>query len=75
MGSEMCIRDREYYDGTRSPCRYLERWGRSIASLCAEQKAALWLSRGEALVLVVLLLSFGLWATLWGAVASVAAER
>ena len=45
-----------------------------MPSLRAEQKDALWLSRGEALVLVVLL-SFGLWAALWGAVALVAAER
>jgi hypothetical protein len=46
----------------------------ALPSLRAEQKAALWLSRGEALVLVVLL-SFGLWAALWGAVALVAVER
>jgi hypothetical protein len=34
----------------------------------SECKAALWLTRGEALILV-LLLSFGLWAAIWGAVA------
>jgi hypothetical protein len=34
----------------------------------SESKAAFWLTRGEALVLV-LLLSFGLWAAIWGAVA------
>ena len=45
-----------------------------MPSLRAEQKAALWLSKGEVLVLVVLL-SFGLWAALWGAVALVAAAR
>jgi hypothetical protein len=34
----------------------------------SECKAAFWLTRGEALVFV-LLLSFGLWAAIWGAVA------
>jgi hypothetical protein len=37
----------------------------------SESNAALSLSKGEALILV-LLLSFGLWATIWGAVALVA---
>jgi hypothetical protein len=39
-----------------------------LPSLRAEHKTPLWLSRGEALVLV-LLLSFGLWAAIWGVVA------
>jgi hypothetical protein len=43
-------------------------------SLRAEHKTTLGLSRGEALVLVVLL-SFGLWAAIWGAVALLAAGR
>jgi hypothetical protein len=46
----------------------------ALPSLRVEDKAALWLSRGEALVLVVLL-SFGLWVALWGAVALLAAAR
>ena len=37
----------------------------------SERKAAFWLSRGEALILV-LLLSLGLWAATWGAVALLA---
>jgi hypothetical protein len=45
-----------------------------LPSLGAEHKAGLWLSRGEALVLVVLL-SFGFWAAIWGAVALLAAGR
>jgi hypothetical protein len=45
-----------------------------LPSLSAEHKAGLWLSRGEALVLVVLL-SFGFWAAIWGAVALLAAGR
>jgi hypothetical protein len=40
-------------------------------SLRSESKAILWLSRGEALILV-LLLSIGLWAAIWGAVALLA---
>jgi hypothetical protein len=40
-------------------------------SLYAEHKTPLCLSRGEALVLV-LLLSFGLWAAIWGGVALLA---
>jgi hypothetical protein len=36
-----------------------------------ERKATLWLSSGEALILV-LLLSFGLWASIWGVVALLA---
>jgi len=44
-------------------------------SVLSEPKAVvLWLSRGEALVLVVLL-SFGFWAAIWGAVALLAAGR
>ena len=34
----------------------------------SECKVAFWLSRGEALILV-LLLSFGFWAAIWGAIA------
>jgi hypothetical protein len=45
-----------------------------LTSLRAEHKTALWLSKGEALVLVVLL-SFGFWAVIWGAVALLAAGR
>lgn len=39
----------------------------------SEAKAAFSLSRGEALILV-LLLSFGLWAAIWGAVALLAVD-
>jgi hypothetical protein len=39
----------------------------------SECKAALSLNKGEALILV-LLLSFGLWAAIWGAVAVLAVE-
>jgi hypothetical protein len=46
----------------------------ALPSLRAEHKTALRLSRGEALVLVVLL-SFGFWAAIWGAVALLAAGR
>jgi hypothetical protein len=42
-----------------------------LPSLRAEHQTPLWLSRGEALVLV-LLLSFGLWAAIWGLVALLA---
>jgi hypothetical protein len=38
----------------------------------SECKAAVWLSRGEALVLV-LLASVGLWAAIWGVIALLAA--
>ena len=48
--------------------------GEALPSLRAEHKTALWLSRGEALVLVVLL-SFGFWAAIWGAIALLAAGR
>jgi len=41
------------------------------SSLRSECKTAFWPSRGEALILV-LLLSLGLWAAIWGAVALVA---
>jgi hypothetical protein len=44
--------------GRRSPSR-------------SERKPAFWLSSGEALILV-LLLSFGLWAAIWGAIALLA---
>lgn len=37
----------------------------------SEPKVVLWLSKGEALILV-LLLSFGLWTTIWGAIALLA---
>jgi hypothetical protein len=40
-------------------------------SVRSERDAALWLSRGDALMLV-LLLSFGLWASIWGAIALLA---
>jgi hypothetical protein len=40
----------------------------ALPSLRSERKAALWLSTGEALILV-LLLSFGLWAAIWGTIA------
>jgi hypothetical protein len=40
-------------------------------SLRSERKPGFWLSGGEALLLV-LLLSFGLWAVIWGAVALLA---
>jgi hypothetical protein len=45
----------------------------SLLSFRSERKAALWLSTGEALILI-LLLSLGLWATIWGAVALLAGE-
>ena len=38
------------------------------SSVRSEPKVVLWLSRGEALILV-LLVSFGLWAAIWGAIA------
>jgi hypothetical protein len=44
----------------------------SLLSFRSERKAAL-LRRGEALILI-LLLSLGLWATIWGAVALLAGE-
>jgi hypothetical protein len=40
-------------------------------SVRSERKAAFWLSSGQALILV-LLLSFGLWAAIWGAIALLA---
>ena len=43
----------------------------SEPSASIPKTTALWLSRGEALILV-LLLSFGLWATIWGAIALLA---
>jgi hypothetical protein len=43
----------------------------ALPSLRAKHQTPLWLSRGEALVLV-LLLSFGLWAAIWGVVALLA---
>jgi hypothetical protein len=45
----------------------------SLLSFRSERKAALQLRRGEALILI-LLLSLGLWATIWGAVALLAGE-
>jgi hypothetical protein len=42
-----------------------------LSSVRPERKAALRLSTGEALILV-LLLSFGLWAAIWGAMALLA---
>jgi hypothetical protein len=42
-------------------------------SLLSFRKTALQLRRGEALILI-LLLSLGLWATIWGAVALLAGE-
>jgi hypothetical protein len=41
------------------------------SSVRSEPKVVLWLSRGEALILV-LLVSFGLWAAIWGAIALLA---
>jgi len=49
-------------------------WSVAVApspSARSKTKSVLWLSRGEALILV-LLLSFGLWAAIWGAVALLA---
>jgi hypothetical protein len=46
-------------------------WGGTIAISPMEWKIAFSLSRGEALILV-LLLSFGLWAAIWGAIALLA---
>ena len=43
----------------------------SLLSFRSKRKATLWLSTGEALILV-LLLSFGLWAAIWGAIALLA---
>jgi hypothetical protein len=40
-------------------------------SVRSEPKAVLWLNRGEALILV-LLVSFGLWVAIWGAIALLA---
>ena len=45
----------------------------SLLSSRSDRKAALQLRRGKALILI-LLLSLGLWATIWGAVALLAAE-
>jgi hypothetical protein len=62
---------------TRGPARPADFWDageEALLSLRAEHKTALGLSKGEALVLVVLL-SFGFWAVMWGAVALLAAER
>jgi len=49
-------------------------WSVAVApspSVRSQRKAVLWLSRGEALILV-LLLSFGLWAAIWGTIALLA---
>ena len=46
-------------------------WSVAVEPSPSLPKAVLWLSRGEALILV-LLLSFGLWATIWGAIALLA---
>jgi hypothetical protein len=59
-------------DGARLPCRFLEHRGGTAAIPRSECKAAVWLSRGEALVLV-LLASVGLWAAIWGVIALLAA--
>jgi len=59
---------------TRGRARPADFWNageEALPSLRAEHKTALWLSRGEALGLVVLL-SIGLWAVIWGAVAFLA---
>ena len=61
----------EYCDRTRLLRRLLERGKRTAPSPRSEMRAAFRLSRGEALILV-LLLSLGLWAATWGAVALLA---
>jgi hypothetical protein len=57
--------------GRTSPADFWNAGDQELPSLRAEHKTPLWLSRGEALVLV-LLLSFGLWAAIWGVVALLA---
>jgi hypothetical protein len=65
---------REFCDGARSPHRFLERWGKAIAipaigmqgRLLAKQR------RGTGALILAVLLSFGLWAAIWGAVALLA---
>ena len=46
-------------------------WSVAVEPWPSVAKTILWLSRGEALILV-LLLSFGLWAAIWGAIALLA---
>ena len=60
--------------GRTSPADFWNAGEEALPSLPAEHKTAFWLSRGEALVLVILL-SLGLWAAIWGAVALLAAQR
>jgi hypothetical protein len=62
----------QYCDGAGLPRRFLERWGGTIViPPIGMQDRPFLLSRGEALILV-LLLSLGLWAATWGAVALLA---
>jgi hypothetical protein len=60
--------------GRARPANFWDAGEEALLSLRAEHKTASWPSRGEALVLVVLL-SFGFWAASWGAVALLAAGR
>jgi len=46
-------------------------WSVAVEPWPSVPETILWLSRGEALILV-LLLSFGLWAAIWGAIALLA---
>jgi hypothetical protein len=60
--------------GRARPADFWNAGEEALPSLRAEHKTAPWPSRGEALVLVVLL-SFGFWAAIWGAIALLAAGR
>ena len=60
--------------GRARPADFWNAGEEALPSLRAEHKTAPWPSRGEALVLVVLL-SVGFWAAIWGAIALLAAGR
>jgi hypothetical protein len=60
--------------GRARPADFWNAGEKALPSLRAEHKTAPWPSRGEALVLVVLL-SFAFWAAIWGAIALLAAGR
>ena len=66
--------DRNIASGRARSADFWNAGEEALPSLRAEHKTAPWPSRGEALVLVVLL-SFGFWAAIWGAVALLAAGR
>jgi hypothetical protein len=66
--------DRNIASGRARSADFWSAGEEALPSLRAEHKTGLWLSGVEALVLVVLL-SFGFWAAIWGAVALLAAGR